>query len=57
MKNKYYHKHKENIQKEAHERYQYLSEEKKNKSWKKDWERYQNFSEEQKEKTSLLPSM
>ena len=43
MKNKYYHKHKENIQKEAHERYQYLSEEKKKQKLKKGLRKISKF--------------
>ena len=36
--------------KEAHERYKNISEEKKDKTWKKVQEKYQNLSEEQKQK-------
>ena len=50
MVNKYYQKHKEKLQKEAHERYQNLSEDEKDKKAKKTQERYQNFTEEEKEK-------
>ena len=50
MVNKYYQKHKEKLQKEAHERYQNLSEDEKDKKAKKAQERYQNFTEEEKEK-------
>ena len=50
MVNKYYQKDKERQRKEAHERYQNLSEEKKGKRRKKAQERYQNFTEEEKEK-------
>ena len=50
MVNKYYQKHKEKLQKEAHERYQNLSEDEKVKKAKKAQERYQNFTEEEKEK-------
>ena len=50
MVNKYYQKHKVKLQKEAHERYQNLSEDKKDKKAKKAQERYQNFTEEEKEK-------
>ena len=35
MRNKYYQKHKERLLKEAHERYQNLFEEEKNKRWKR----------------------
>ena len=50
MLNNYYQKHKERLQKEAHERNQNLSEEGKGKIRKKARERYQNFTEEEKEK-------
>ena len=50
MVNKYYPTHKEKLQKEAHERYQNLSEDEKDKKAKKAQERYQNFTEEEKEK-------
>ena len=50
MVNKYYQKHKEKLQKEAHERYQNLSEDEKDKKAKKAQERYQIFTEEEKEK-------
>ena len=42
MTNNYYQKHKEKLRKEAHERYQNLSEEEKDKRQKKAQERYQN---------------
>ena len=48
MTNKYYQKHKEKLQKEAHKRC--LSKEEKDKSQKKTRERYQNLTEEEKEK-------
>ena len=50
MVNKYYQKHKERLQKEAHERYQNLSEEEKNRRRKKVQDRYQNLPKEQKQK-------
>ena len=50
MVNKCYQKHNERLWKEAHERYQNLSEEEKDKRRKKTRERYQNFTEEEKEK-------
>ena len=43
-------KHKERMRKEAHERYQNLSEEEKDKRQKKLRDRYQNLPEEQKQK-------
>ena len=49
----YYQKHNEKLQEETHEKYQNLSEEAKNKRWKKVWDRYQNLSEEGKEKKRL----
>ena len=42
MTNNYYQKHREKLQKEAHERYQNLSEEEKDKRQKKARERYRN---------------
>ena len=42
MTNNHYQKHKEKLRKEAHERYQNLSEEEKDKRQKKARERYQN---------------
>ena len=50
MVNKYYQKHKERLQKEAHERFQSLSEDAKDIRRKKSREKYQNFTEEEKEK-------
>ena len=50
MVNKYKKKNKENLQKEAQEKYQDLSEEDRVKRWKKAPERYKNLSEEEKEK-------
>ena len=50
MVNKYYQKHKERLQKEAHERCQNLSEEEKNRRRKKVQDRYQNLPKEQKQK-------
>ena len=50
MVNKYYQKHKERLQKEAHERYQNLSEDEKDKKAKKAREKYQNFTEEEKKR-------
>ena len=46
MVNKYYRKHKEKLRKEAHERYQNLSEEEKDKREKKIRDRYQNLPDE-----------
>ena len=54
MPNNYYQKNKEKLQKEAHKRYQNLSEEEKDKRQKKAQERYQNFTEEEKEKKSII---
>ena len=55
MVNRYYQKHKERLQIKARERYQNLSEKKKNKGRKKAQERYQNLTEEEKDKnTSIL---
>ena len=48
MANEYYQKIKEKLQKEAHERYQNLSEEIKDKRQKKTGERHQNITEEEK---------
>ena len=48
MVNTYYQKYKERLRKEAHERYQNLTQEEKDKRQKKAWERYQNFTEEEK---------
>ena len=50
MVNKYYQKHKERLQKEAHERYQNISEDEKDKKAKKAREKYQNFTEEEKKR-------
>ena len=50
MTNNYYQKLKERHRKEARERHDYLSEEKKDKKQKKARERYQNLTEEKKEK-------
>ena len=50
MTNKYYQKHKQKLQKDAHERYQNLSEEEKDKRRKKVLYRYGNPSEEQNQK-------
>ena len=55
MANSYYQKHKEQLQKEARERYQNLSEKEQNKRQKKtdiktSRDRYENISEEEKEK-------
>ena len=50
MANKYYLKHKGRLCKEASERYQNLSEEKKNKRQKKALERYKNLTQVEKEK-------
>ena len=50
MANKYYLKHKGRLCKKASERYQNLSEEKKNKRRKKALERYQNLTQVEKEK-------
>ena len=50
MVNKYCQKHKEKLQKEAHERYQNLSEEEKDERQKNVRDRYQNVPEEQKQK-------
>ena len=47
MVNKYQ-KHKERLLKEACERYQYLSEEEKDKRQKKVWDRYKNLPEEKR---------
>ena len=47
MVNKYQ-KHKERLLKEARERYQYLSEEEKDKRQKKVWDRYKNLPEEKR---------
>ena len=49
MLNKYYHKSKEKLQKEAPETYQNLSEGEKDKKRKYSRERYQHFAEEEKE--------
>ena len=48
MVNKYHQKHKERLPKEAHERYENLSEEEKDKRRKKVRERHQNFTEGEK---------
>ena len=48
MRNSYYPKHKEKLQKEARERYQNRSEEEKDKRQKKARDKYQNLSEEKK---------
>ena len=48
MVNNYYQKHRERLGKEAHEKYQKLSEEEKNKRQKKAGQRYQNLNEEEK---------
>ena len=48
--NNYYQKNKEELWKEACERYQNLSKEEKDKRLKKARERYQNLTEEEKEK-------
>ena len=48
MENNYYQKYKERLRKEAHERYQNLSEDEKDKRGKKARERYQNFTKEKK---------
>ena len=45
-----YQKQKERLWKEAHEKYQNLSEEEINKKLKKAWEKYQNLTDEEKEK-------
>lgn len=50
MTNKYYQKHKETLQKEGCERYQNMSEEKREKREEKVRERYQNVSEVQNQK-------
>ena len=50
MTNDYYQKHTERLRKEAHEKYQSLSEKEKDERPKNVWERYQNLSEEQKHK-------
>ena len=48
-KKNYYQK-KKKLRKEAHKRYQSLSEEEKDKRQKKAWERYENLTKEEKEK-------
>ena len=50
MTNKYYQKHKERLRKEAHEKYQNISEEEKDKRQIRVQERYQNLPKEQKQK-------
>ena len=50
IKNNYYQYNKQELWKEACERYQYLSEEERDKKHKKIWERYQNFNEEENKK-------
>ena len=50
MVNKYYQKHKERLGKEAYERYQNLSEEKKDKKRQYAREWYRHLSEEEEEK-------
>ena len=42
--------HKERLRKEAHKKYQNLSEEEKDKMWKKVWKRYKNLSGRPKQK-------
>ena len=56
MANNCYHKYKEKLQKEAGERYQYLSEKEEDKRQTKARERYQNLTEEEKEKKALVSS-
>ena len=51
MANNCYQKHKERLRKEARKKYQNLSEEEKDKRWKKVPERYQNFLKNKAEAT------